>query len=116
MSSDKRSKDKRKDKSLRNFWRACTFLIPYWKYVLISTVCAFFVSGALAGGLGTMIPIMRVFLNGDTVQSWVDRTITQRRLGVTLSERTDALQIVRIQPDGAAAAAGINNNDTIYMP
>src|SRR5690242_11814866 len=111
MSSEKRHKDK----SNKHFWRAIWFLWPYRKYVLVSIVCAVFVSGAFAGGLGTMLPIMRVFLNGDTVQSWVDRTIAQRRLGVTFADRIDELQIIRIQP-GAADTSGLQDHDIVSIP
>jgi ABC-type multidrug transport system fused ATPase/permease subunit len=112
MSSEKRPKDK----SNRHFWRACSFLYPYRKYVIISIVCALFVSGAFAGGLGTMVPIMRVFLNGDTVQSWVDRTIAQRRLGVTFADRNDELRLVRVGLGGAAEKAGIHDGDLLSLP
>jgi ABC-type multidrug transport system fused ATPase/permease subunit len=112
MSSEKRHKDK----SNKHFWRAIWFLWPYRKYVVVSIVCAVFVSGAFAGGLGTMLPIMRVFLNGDTVQSWVDRTIAQRRLGVTFADRVDELQIIRIQSGGVADASGLQDHDIVSMP
>jgi len=112
MSSEKRHKDK----SNKHFWRAIWFLWPYRKYVLVSIVCAVFVSGAFAGGLGTMLPIMRVFLNGDSVQSWVDRTIAQRRLGVTFADRIDELQIIRIQSGSAADASGLKDHDILSIP
>ncbi|HSZ58049.1 MAG TPA: hypothetical protein VK797_20465, partial [Tepidisphaeraceae bacterium] len=89
------SRDRPKDKSIKYFRRALRFLYPYRGLVVISIVCAIFVSGAFAGGLGTLLPIMRVFLNGDTVQSWIDRVIAQRRLGVTFADRVDELELIR---------------------
>src|SRR5581483_10899656 len=76
MSSDARHKSKRNTE----FWRACRYLYPYRGMVVISIVCAIFVSAALAGGLGTLVPITRVFLNGDTVQTWAEREIAQDRI------------------------------------
>ena len=38
-------------------------------------VCAFLVGGITTGGLVAMLPILRVLINGDTLQSWVDRQI-----------------------------------------
>jgi ABC-type multidrug transport system fused ATPase/permease subunit len=112
MSSDR----PRKDKSNSQFWRACRYLSPYRGLVVISIVCALFVSFAFAGGLGTLLPIMRVFLNGDTIQTWIDRSIVQRRLGVTFAEQTDELRIVKVEAGGAAANEGLAVNDVLAIP
>jgi len=66
MSSSDRSKRPKRDKSLSAFMRAARYLFPYWKIVTISISCAIFVGLATAGGITTMLPIMRVLLNGDT--------------------------------------------------
>jgi ABC-type multidrug transport system fused ATPase/permease subunit len=88
--------------------------------VVISIVCALFVSFALAGGLGTLLPIMRVFLNGDTIQTWMDRTIAQRRIGVTFADQTDQLtdqlQIVKVISQKPAAQAGLKIGDILSLP
>lgn len=52
-----------------HFWRACRFLGPYRRIVTISAVCAFLMGLIYTGGLGAMLPILRVLVNGDTVQS-----------------------------------------------
>ena len=109
MSSDSRQKDK----SNSQFWRACRYLYPYRGLVIISIVCALFVSFAFAGGLGTLLPIMRVFLNGDTIQTWVDRDVVQRRLGVTFADQTDALQVVKVVGGGPGAEAGLKPGDVL---
>ena len=112
MSSEARIKDKNNSQ----FWRACRYLIPYRGLVAISITCALFVSFAFAGGLGTLLPIMRVFLNGDTIQTWVDRAIAQPRLGVTFADSTDELRIVKIEPGQTAASEGWKVNDVLSMP
>ena len=56
-----------------HFWRACRYLGPYRKIVTISAVSAFFMGLIYTGGLGAMLPILRVLVNGDTIQSWGDR-------------------------------------------
>ena len=66
----------------RHFWRACRYLWPYRAKVTVSVVAAFFVGLALTGGLTTMIPIMQVLFNGDTIQSWMYRRMAERRLKV----------------------------------
>ena len=110
------SEPRKKDKSNSQFWRACRYLYPYRGLVVISIVCALFVSFAFAGGLGTLLPIMRVFLNGDTIQTWVDRAIVQPRLGVTFADSTDELRIVKIEPGKAAAGQRLKVNDVLSIP
>ena len=104
-----------KDKSNTHFWRACRFLYPYRPLVAVSILCAVFVSGAFAGGLGTLMPIMRVFLNGDTLQSWVDREILQERLGVTLADQSDELRLVKVEAGGPAALAGLQPGQILKL-
>jgi subfamily B ATP-binding cassette protein MsbA len=110
------SEPPKKDKSISQFRRACGYLYPYRGLVVISIVCALFVSFAFAGGLGTLLPIMRVFLNGDTIQTWVDRAIAQPRLGVTFADSTDELRIVKVEPNGTAAQEGLKVNDVLSIP
>ena len=109
------SKDRRKDKSIKYFRRALGFLRPYRGLVVVSIVCAIFVSGAFAGGLGTLLPIMRVFLNGDTVQSWIDRVIAQGRIGVTFADRADELEIIRVKAGEPGARAGLHDHQIIAI-
>src|SRR5690348_1809360 len=106
----------RKDKRNTQFWRAIWFLWPYRWFVGVSIVCALFVSFAFAGGLGTLLPIMRVFLNGDTIQTWIDRTIVQRRIGVAFADQTDELRLVKVEGGGAAAQSGLKVNDVLAAP
>src|SRR2546421_11265660 len=76
----------RKKRKNVHFWRASTYLWPYRRIVIVSVICAFFVGAIGTTGLGLMLPILKVLINGDTVQVWVQRQVAERRLGVTLSE------------------------------
>src|SRR5437762_1114891 len=67
---------RRKSRKNTEFWRACRYLHPYRRIVLISVVCAFGVGFITTIGLGAMLPILRVLLNGDTIQQWLDRQIS----------------------------------------
>src|SRR5215213_3176963 len=95
-----------------HFWRACRYLGPYRRIVTISAVSAFLMGLIYTGGLGAVLPILRVLVNGDTVQSWTDRQIAESRLGARLyiPERpVDAplikdegrLLVISVKPDGA---------------
>jgi ABC-type multidrug transport system fused ATPase/permease subunit len=108
-----------KSKTYAAFWRAFRFLLPYRGMVTVSILCALFVGVAFAGGLGTMLPIMRVLIEGDTIKSWVDREIVESRLDVHLADQpaTDLGGAHIASTDrkgrGAAAAAGLRAGDRI---
>jgi ATP-binding cassette, subfamily B, bacterial MsbA len=111
-SPEKRRRDK---KNNAHFWRAIKFLSPYRPLVIISIVCAFFVGLAMTGGLGTMLPIVRVLINGDTVPTWVDRTIADQRLTVKLNDDSgqEKLTLMVVDKDGAAHRAGYRFGDEL---
>jgi hypothetical protein len=111
------SKEQSKPKSKKYFWRAAWgFLYPYRGLVVISIICAIFVSGAFAGGLGTLLPIMRVFLDGDTVQDWMNRQIVQGRIGVSFADRVDKLEVIRPKAGQPAEQAGLHDGDDLRLP
>lgn len=60
-----------------DFWRACRYLYPYRRIVIISVFCAFWVGFIMTGGLGAMLPILKVLTEDQTVQSWVDSQIRE---------------------------------------
>ncbi|HYO07718.1 MAG TPA: ABC transporter ATP-binding protein [Tepidisphaeraceae bacterium] len=102
---------RRKDRKNTAFWRACRYLAPYRRIVIVSIVCAFCVGFITTIGLTAMLPILRVLLNGDTLQGYVDRQIVQHRLGVSLDER--APKIARLGDDSAAARSGLEIGDDV---
>ena len=76
-------------------------------------IAALFVGLSTAGGLMSMLPIIRVLINGDTVQDWFYRQTVEQRLGVKLSQESAAVQILQMDAKGAAARAGLHSGDTI---
>ena len=84
--AEAKRRERRNRKRTSEFWRACRFLYPYRGMVATSIVCALFIGIAFTGGLGSMVPIMQVFLKGDTIASWANRSIAERRLGVTFDQ------------------------------
>ncbi len=85
------STDTKRKRKNADFWRACRFLGPYRKIVAISVVCAFFVGLISTGGLAAMLPILNVLVKGETIQSWVDRQITEHEPGIKLPEGAGTL-------------------------
>jgi ABC-type multidrug transport system fused ATPase/permease subunit len=98
-----------------HFWRATRYLAPHRRLVVISVLCAFLVGLTFTGGLSTMLPILRVLMNGDTIQAWADRIIVEQRLGLKLVDDPKELRVARVNDDGVASAAGIKGGDAIAI-
>ncbi len=63
----------RKNKrSRREFFRACRFLWPHKKLVAVSVVCAIMTGAFTAMGLGTVVPLLRMLVSGQSIRSLVD--------------------------------------------
>src|SRR5665213_376977 len=111
-----RDKGRKKEKGVAHFWRACGFLYPYRGMVVVSILCAVFVSAANTAGMGTLLPIMRVLVKHDTIATWADREIAQRRLGVKFSNDTRDLMIVSVEAGRPASVAGLKEQDALVAP
>jgi ABC-type multidrug transport system fused ATPase/permease subunit len=109
---EKRRRDKRNN---AHFWRALGYLRPYRAMVIISIVCAFFVGLAMTSGLGTILPIIRLMIYGDSVPAWIDRTIVDERLKIKLNDDPglEKLVLVKAEKDGSAYAAGFRSGDVM---
>src|SRR5688572_4622047 len=102
----------RKDKRLPHFWRAVRFLAPHRRLVIISIACAFLVGLTFTTGLSTMLPILRVLLNGDTVKVWAGRIVAEQRLNVKLADDTESVRVDAVSA-GPGADAGIKKGDVL---
>jgi ABC-type multidrug transport system fused ATPase/permease subunit len=98
-----------------DFRRACGYLWAYRKLVVCSVASAFLVGLILTGGLGGMLPILRVLINEDTLASWIDRQVVEKRFGVRLAE-DDSGRVVKVDLDGPAFAAGVRAGDELIQP
>jgi ABC-type multidrug transport system fused ATPase/permease subunit len=103
---------KAKGSKHRYFWRGCRYLWPYRAKVAISIAAAFFVGLALTGGLTTMLPIMQVLINGDTMPEWMYRQTAQARLKVKLVGDPGIVQVSQVS-DGPGKRAGLHVGDEI---
>ena len=103
----------KKEKGAAHFWRACRYLYPYRRLVVVSILCAIFVSAAATVGLGTLLPVMKVMLRHGTIASWADREITQQRIGVHFAEEGDDPLVVKVNENSPAAAAHIHVQDVL---
>jgi ABC-type multidrug transport system fused ATPase/permease subunit len=97
------------------FWRASRFLWPYRKLVGTSVVAAVFVGLFLTSGLGAVLPIFQILINGDTIPNWVGRQTASQRLGLLVADDPKSLRVVQVKPDLPAAAAGIKPGDELAI-
>jgi ATP-binding cassette, subfamily B, bacterial MsbA len=102
-------KDKRRD----DFWRACGYLWPHWRIVAISILCALVVGATFTGGLATVMPIMNVLLNEDTVENWVNRKVVEGRLDVRLADDNGNVRVIKTT---SKTQAGLAPGDTLWLP
>src|SRR5439155_21070872 len=103
MSSDRRQRRRKNT----HFWRAFGFLAPYRRIVLISIVSAFFVGMVFTSGMSATLPIIKVLINGETIQGWVDRQILEKRLDASLAEKEENPHILRVAEKGSAGKAAL---------
>jgi ABC-type multidrug transport system fused ATPase/permease subunit len=116
------SADRKKNKSTKDFWRACRFLWPHRGIVIASFLCAIVVGASFVGGLSTMLPIINVLVKGDSVQAWVDRQIVADRLGVRLMQddprRVKIIEIdqrAKRKNQSPAADAGVPDDTELVL-
>src|SRR6266487_582106 len=117
MSDSAPQKRPKRDQSAAYFWRALRYLAPHRRLVVISIGCAFLVGLTFTGGLSTMLPILRVLMSGETVQSWAGRLVAEQRLGVNLADtdRPETALIVKTHGNSAAAKAGLRAGDHVTI-
>ncbi|MCC6424060.1 MAG: ABC transporter ATP-binding protein [Phycisphaerales bacterium] len=102
-------------KSSADFWRACRYLWPHRRIVIISIFCALAAGIFFTSGLSAMLPILRVLIYGERVQTWVDRQVAESRLGVALAENGHAVQIIKIKDAKLAADNHLQRNDELTI-
>jgi subfamily B ATP-binding cassette protein MsbA len=112
---DRKRAERVKNRSTREFWRACRFLYPYRAMVATSIVCALFIGIAFTGGLSSMAPMMQVFLRGDTIETWANRAVVERRLDVRFADERGKLRIATVD-DGVASRYGLSVGSVIRVP
>src|SRR5207253_6075515 len=77
---------------------------------------AFLVGLTFASGLGAILPILRILVNGDTTQGWVQRLAVEHRLGVKLAEDAGDVRVVSLaHQHGAAGNAGVKAGDVLRL-
>ncbi len=110
-----------KPRNNADFYRACRYLGPHRRIVVISILCAFFVGAAFTGGLGTMLPVFKILLSGQSVQDWMNSRVVEHRLHIKLSDDPTAVRVERLDghpriPVGPAQAIWIDGANAPATP
>lgn len=108
---------------MKNFFRSLRYLWPYRARLAAGVICAVFIGVLWGGGLAALLPGMKILLSPEGLHGWAYTAVSEDRLGVTIVRRvvppgttvrgqrvTLVLDLVRVDGDGAAAAAGIAAN------
>ncbi|HMO26568.1 MAG TPA: ABC transporter ATP-binding protein, partial [Tepidisphaeraceae bacterium] len=78
-----------------HFFRAVGYLRPYRKWVAISILCALMTGAFTAGGLGAMLPLLNVLVQGTSVPTYLDSLVVEREMRVTLTSEAGGFRVVR---------------------
>ncbi len=79
---------------MKNFRRALHEALRFWPTLLVATMCSLAVAVLWGGNILAFYPILEITLNGETVQSWVDREIETHEKNVTsLQTKVSTLQL-----------------------
>src|SRR3954454_23559060 len=113
MSDSERPRREKRDKSVAYFWRALRYLAPHRRLVGISIGCAFLVGLTFTGGLSAMLPILKVLMNGETVQVWSGRLVAEHRLNVKLADTPEKVLVDHVRHNGPAGKAGLKEGDLL---
>src|SRR3954447_18959598 len=102
MSDSARPKRERREQSVTYFWRALRYLGPHRRLVVVSIGCAFLVGLTFTGGLSAMLPILRVLMNGETVQAWAGKSVAESRFDLKFADAPDELIVAKVHAGGVA--------------
>jgi ABC-type multidrug transport system fused ATPase/permease subunit len=90
-------KPEKKNKKRDDFWRACRYLGPHRRLVVISILCAVLVGAAFTGGLGTVLPIMNVLIYKGNIEDWANQKVVESRLAVRLADDSSKVRVVEVK-------------------
>ena len=111
---------------MKEFYRSLRYLKPYTKRLAVSVVLVLLIAVLWGGGLGMLLPGMKILMSDEGLHGWAWASLTESKLGVTVIRRSISLetqrsqhlpatviQVVSVKKDSPAAAAGIKDNDWI---
>ncbi|MDP6546603.1 MAG: ATP-binding cassette domain-containing protein [Phycisphaerae bacterium] len=111
---------------MKNFIRSLRYLKPYRKPLAVSIACVILIAMLWAGGIGMIVPTMKVLISPEGLHGWAWNSIAQDRIDARVEldfptietqvagqSVTMLVDIVRVDKDSLAAKAGILKRDWI---
>jgi len=110
------------------FRRVLRYLIPQYREIAVSVLCAFFVGILFSLSIAAMLPLMKVMIGEEGPHGWIERAIIQHRCGIHfesielsdfLKEEGETqeverpLRIIEIDQDTTAKETALKNYDII---
>jgi len=109
---------------MKYFFRSLQYLKPYRNRLAISIVCVLFIAVLWGGGLGMMLPGMKILTSDEGLHGWAQNTMISDRLdGRVVREIVPAgtdvdgleislvLRVVAVDRTGRARAGGLGDGD-----
>ena len=73
---------------MKNFRRSLRYVWPYRARLALAMLCAVLIAALWGGGLGALLPGMKVLISDEGLHGWAYGTIAGRRLGVRLASQS----------------------------
>jgi len=109
---------RRKFRFMNQFLRALRDAIKSWPFLLAAFLCSAGVAGLWGANIAALFPIIEVTLNGESLQSWNERRLTdaQNRIEASTAEVTDLeSSLAKNVLEQAEATKARNRIDTLSL-
>lgn len=111
---------------MKSFFRSLIYLKPYRKRLILSAVFVVFIATLWGGGLGMLLPGMKILIAPEGLHGWAWNSLAESKLQAKLVRRqvsptmqkqfnlpATVVQVVRVKKDGPADKAGLKPNEWI---
>ncbi len=111
---------------MKHFFRSIKYLRPYRVRLAAAMVCVVFIMLLWAGGLGALLPGVKILISDEGLHDWAWRSMTEDRLDAKVVARvirgehrfgdkrldvTDYLDVVKLDKKTSAAEAGLQETE-----
>jgi len=111
---------------MKNFLRSLRYLRPYRTRLIVSVVCVLLIAALWGGGLGALLPGLKLLMAPEGLHGWAWNALNQDRFGARLvrqetpaAQRVDGQRVLlvigvaEVTPGGPADRAGIRQAEWI---
>jgi len=77
---------------MQALWRVLKGVWPYRVAAIVGFLCALGVGLSYAGGIATLLPVMKIFISTEGVHGWANQTAVQQRLHLKILNLSTSVQ------------------------